>query len=277
MSQVRSTILACPLNEGRGINPGDTRGRHDAAAGLTSCTAQRRPGHQPRRHSPGPRRCVGSSRRQPLNEGRGINPGDTGSFDVICANRFLSPAQRRPGHQPRRHSRTRSRGPQAELLVRSTKAGASTPATRRPGAPRSPRLAFQTLNEGRGINPGDTSTKRPPVPGDCASAAALNEGRGINPGDTHDRDRPGARAVDLRRSTKAGASTPATPLDSAKMTVLRRTIARPLGVGASTTTRLRLLHVISDDTRQNGQHQAVETALTAPGTRGFRESLRVRR
>ena len=42
-----------PLNEGRGVNPGDT---------------------------PGPRQA--GSGRSPLNEGRGVNPGDT-PFNIL--------------------------------------------------------------------------------------------------------------------------------------------------------------------------------------------------
>ena len=63
---------------------------------------------------------------RPLNEGREINPGDT----PLCV----------------RHAVAR--------LVRSTKAGRLTPATRRSAAPRSSRR--RPLNEGREINPGDT-------------------------------------------------------------------------------------------------------------------------
>ena len=37
------------------------------------------------------------------------------------------------------------------------------------------------LNEGRGMNPGDT---RRPTPLTTAGTSTLNEGRGMNPGDT---------------------------------------------------------------------------------------------
>ena len=138
----------------------------------TDGRAQRRPGHQPRRHI-----------------------GDLISTDTT------EPAQRRPGHQPRRHSR--SLAAREEARQRSTKAGASTPATltiasrvkarmfpaqRRPGhQPRRHRSSFSrsasqlaTLNEGRGINPGDTQRRGLFK----SSGFPLNEGRGINPGDT---------------------------------------------------------------------------------------------
>ena len=80
-----------------------------------------------------------------------------------------------------------------DLHFRSTKAGASTPATPRP--PRSPLGAHAALNEGRGINPGDTpchpSTARPRNP--------LNEGRGINPGDTQAASEPTGRSCNAQR------------------------------------------------------------------------------
>ena len=165
-----------PLNEGRGVNPGDTAsvvprlhpghqrstkagastpatrltdGRAESAGGAI---AQRRPGRQPRRH---------------------WNSGN--SAPVAAAT-----AQRRPGRQPRRHEARNA--PQKTSPPRSTKAGASTPATlapfhtgcdcysdaqRRPG--RQPRrhqadsrreyARVRSLNEGRGVNPGDTRGK----------------------------------------------------------------------------------------------------------------------
>ncbi len=80
-----------------------------------------------------------------LNEGRGVNPGDTRPDP--CRGAMLSPA----------------------------------------------------LNEGRGVNPGDTR----PDGGAQGRPGALNEGRGVNPGDTRRRVDPGAHR--LERSTKAGA------------------------------------------------------------------------
>ena len=134
------------LNEGRGINPGDTINdrsgdtRHlqrstkagaSTPATLVACgrasrrskVAQRRPGHQPRRHC---FQAAGFLGCASLNEGRGINPGDTPEPFWLLYD--FNDAQRRPGHQPRRHRRKRV----VAVLVqdRSTK--------------------------GRGINPGDT-------------------------------------------------------------------------------------------------------------------------
>ena len=62
-----------PLNEGRGINPGDTATSSSTEGRFNR--AQRRPGHQPRRH-----------------------------YAISAPDRMASArAQRRPGHQPRRH------------------------------------------------------------------------------------------------------------------------------------------------------------------------------
>ena len=236
------------LNEGRGLNPGDT-----IAVGDVFCpmfVAQRRPGPQPRRHSTSLR--SGRSTSTPLNEGRGLNPGDTDRIHPV-----------------------------GELAQeRSTKAGASTPATPPESTTRRVLLAI-ALNEGRGLNPGDTlssllrlqcsspAQRRPgPQPrrhthfvttsaqSDEGSAQRrpgpqprrhprtfsmytlprlsaqrrpgpqprrhsqgiviltsghwpLNEGRGLNPGDTRTFYCPEHAP---RRSTKAGASTPATLL-----------------------------------------------------------------
>ena len=80
-------------------------------------------------------------------------------------------AQRRPESEPRRHSTI----------------GASQGSSR------------STLNEGRSLNPGDTSG-RAWTP--ATWAGSLNEGRSLNPGDTH----LIAGIVDEQevRSTKAG-------------------------------------------------------------------------
>ena len=107
------------LNEGRGVNPGDTRnapaaelvcdlraqrrpGREPRRHAVPTHSvfvpavgdAQRRPGREPRRHAPAHAGCRRPAR--PLNEGRGVNPGDTAAAD----------------YQPLRHH------------ARSTKAGA---------------------------------------------------------------------------------------------------------------------------------------------------------
>ena len=208
---------ALPLNEGRGTHPGDTRrwrwngryylrstkagartpatrggagGAADAAArstkagartpatrsGRSPCDgtgvhAQRRPGHAPRRHL---RRDDVRGHQHPLNEGRGTHPGDTPTPAADWAD--ATHAQRRPGHAPRRHCRSGcSRG------------------SRRP-----------TLNEGRGTHPGDT-------PGSCWHVPG-RESAQRRPGHAPRRHADQEPAVLLlhRRSTKAGARTPAT-------------------------------------------------------------------
>ena len=134
--------------------------------------AQRRPGCEPRRHVK-------------------ANP----SYPVTPT------AQRRPGCEPRRHIHQLRQ--LFQPVRRSTKAGVRTPATRvacqldRPrGALRSTKAGVRTpatldapspirsrarsLNEGRGANPGDTTS----VALACRYSSTLNEGRGANPGDT---------------------------------------------------------------------------------------------
>ena len=56
----------------------------------------------------------------PLNEGRGVNPGDTRLERHW--DRMAAPAQRRPEREPRRHPRRALRADGGRL--RSTKAGA---------------------------------------------------------------------------------------------------------------------------------------------------------
>ena len=118
-----SAAGAHPLNEGRGVSPGDTA--KDPTSGSAVHSAQRRPGREPRRH---------------------LTPPSTSHSDDC--------AQRRPGREPRRHPRSR---------------GAAWSST-------------TALNEGRGVSPGDTPSR-------CSSArragaSPLNEGRGVRPGDT---------------------------------------------------------------------------------------------
>ncbi len=104
------------LNEGRGINPGDTA--NSRLIFSNAMTAQRRPGHKPRRH--GVENYPMQESDKALNEGRGINPGDT-FMQVLTWLGFIG-AQRRPGHKPRRHVPYHGGGGHYEN--RSTKAGA---------------------------------------------------------------------------------------------------------------------------------------------------------
>ena len=148
--------------------PADAAGDAQGAAG-----AQRRPGRSPRRH-----------------EG-----DDDGPTDSQCA-------QRRPGRSPQRHPAGAVDRRLAD--VRSTKAGAFTPAT---PASRGGVRAGQVLRSTKAGAFTPATRRRPP--GGGLRCGSLNEGRGVHPGDTH------AVATVChswsRRSTKAGAFTPATP------------------------------------------------------------------
>ena len=134
------------LNEGRSVNPGYTGGAPSASSSIAS--AQRRPERQPRLHAGGA--SSPGCRLTPLNEGRSVNPGYTrtsvssrvGTFIaqrrperqprlhapvLACTDRMAWSAQRRPERQPRLHDQ--DVGVLAHRALRSTKAGASTPAT----------------------------------------------------------------------------------------------------------------------------------------------------
>ena len=152
---------------------------------------------------------------QSLNEGRSVNPGDTQGVLVVVV--YPQIAQRRPERQPRRHL-TFSVRPYPPLCAlnegRSVNPGDTSCFTFY-------RDLLTALNEGRSVNPGDTCvlTRR-----DCGLRHnTLNEGRSVNPGDTLSASLHLSRATALNEgrsvnpgSTKAGASTPATQLNSAK-------------------------------------------------------------
>ncbi len=161
-------------------------------------SAQRRPGPEPRRH----RRQDDwqSQHPQALNEGRGRNPGDT--INPQTGDTHMKTAQRRPGPEPRRHEEDRRRyemrmivaqrrpGPEPRRhrdggwhrgihALRSTKAGAGTPAT--PGAAMLTRelLSVAQRRPGPELRRHWSGRSCRPI-----RPAALNEGRGRNPGDT---------------------------------------------------------------------------------------------
>ena len=217
-SRASSACVAGTLNEGRGAHPGDTR-RAAGVSSLRRASSTKAGARTPATRSLTlPIACSLSS----LNEGRGAHPGDT-RWPHLHAYHMRA-AQRRPGRAPRRHA-PRVRGGRSPGR-RSTKAGARTPATR--GATeaglRRPRRSTKA-----GARTPATPLRRALGPDD---RAALNEGRGAHPGDTSASSsrrsksaiaqrRPGraprrhrsasrARMDRLRRSTKAGARTPAT-------------------------------------------------------------------
>ena len=213
-------------------------------------------------------------------------------------------AQRRPERQPRRHDQAVGRD-RRDHRLRSTKAGASAPATQRP-AVASARAGKPSLNEGRSVSPGDTrdaphgprqllerSTKAgasaPATPETLRERrrgqSALNEGRSVSPGDTSvmlsapfatmsaqrrpERQPRRHRPVRTRRPRRIRAlneGRSVSPGDTAKFckrAVSGQTIARPR---AREPRRRRVCgHFTRFRTipRQNGQDQAVETALTA--------------
>ena len=245
--------------------------------------AQRRPGHQPRRHRHNIRvvrialdirstkagastpatlslhlRVAQLLRRRSTKAGASTPAThDADDTDVVPSEA----AQRRPGHQPRRH-----------LAI----------------LPMGRHVTPPTLNEGRGINPGDTSIR---ACWERAWTAALNEGRGINPGDTGSgclRIRMRCAALNEGRGINPGDTwswywllrwfaalnegrgiNPGDTAKCCKRAAPRRTIARP----RTWEPRRRRVcdHFMRFRTilRQNGQHQAAEITLTAPSHTRF--------
>ena len=166
--------LACGIAQQR---PERKPRRHSVSALPLAMTlaAQQRPERKPRRHLP--RSRIPAHPRRTLNKGRSANPGDTRTVLSIFLTPFssaqqrperkprrhaqsvhsmaaLAVAQQRPERKPRRHLRMHTERVQTEM-IRSTKAGAQTPAT--PGGHGFPRLPGRSLNKGRSANPGDTS------------------------------------------------------------------------------------------------------------------------
>ncbi len=139
-----------------------------------------------------------------LNEGRGLDPGNTSH-----------PMKR--DSTPRRRSTKAGASTPATLVaravrafgpVRSTKAGASTPATPRRRTTR--RRSRRSLNEGRGLDPGNTGCPW------CSCLLLLERSTkagASTPATPHATGQPPVHAL---RSTKAGASTPATPRGAAR-------------------------------------------------------------
>ncbi len=111
----------CPLNEGRGSNPGDTMRMNRQV--LQDIDAQRRPGVEPRRHMTA---AMGVRRESARSTKAGGRTPATPDYD----RQGTYPddgAQRRPGVDPRRHAVLLDH--RRDRLLRSTKAGGRTPAT----------------------------------------------------------------------------------------------------------------------------------------------------
>ena len=189
-----STSPRASLNEGRGLDPGNT-----AIAAFTlnsSSAAQRRPGPRPRQHGKGGRCSI--SCIQSLNEGRGLDPGNTSSRTTGSVSR--SPLNEGRGLDPGNTAGWRGRPNTSATALnegRGLDPGNTSPSP-------SPRPRPRPLNEGRGLDPGNTPRGGEPPP----STAPLNEGRGLDPGNTAGLG--GCAPAEIARSTKAGASTPAT-------------------------------------------------------------------
>ena len=210
------------LNEGRSRNSGDTphvlcHGPLDAhrstkAGAGTPATppadtaaldgliiAQRRPEPELRRHAPRGRR--GSARRSPLNEGRSRNSGDThreadgDQRGDLRSTKAGAGTPATPGPPP---------SDDGCMGRRSTKAGAGTPATRTSRGRSRDRSS--PLNEGRSRNSGDTIV--------CPASSYTSGGAQRRPEPELRRHRHATLVQEeaLLRSTKAGAGTPATPL-----------------------------------------------------------------
>ena len=167
--------------------------------------AQRRPERQPRRHS------------------RVAVTGPLSSDD----------AQRRPERQPRRHAELADS--LALVHSRSTKAGASTPATL--ATPAARWLHPPALNEGRSVNPGDTRMRDWCEDPDTG-AQRRPERQPRRHGAVREMCHRG-----IRRSTKAGASTPATLPGDGDEGARRQ---RSTKAGASTPATLELNALVSD-------------------------------
>ena len=158
--------------------------------------AQRRPGREPRRHrrrdARRPARCSA------LNEGRGANPGDT-PFPAVADCTRKSLAQRRPGREPRRHPGSCS------VTIHTTLA------QRRPGRePRRHSARQMTAPSGVDAQRRPGREPRRHIPTGARRSSSTDAQR--RPGREPRRHAPGddRGPGDGRRSTKAGARTPAT-------------------------------------------------------------------
>ena len=142
--------------------------------------AQRRPERQPRLHRlllvSGFVRVFNAQRR-PERQPR-LHPASRSLVEVF------EHAQRRPERQPRLHPWSTGTPLMLFSVDRSTKAGASTPATPGSGSQKSRRR--ETLNEGWSVNPGDTGPRGStetalPRPGTRGTANGHAFGEPCNP------------------------------------------------------------------------------------------------
>ena len=151
------------LVDGAQRRPGHQPRRHPAAGAALNVMgarhAQRRPGHQPRRHGRGdPVAGVFQGVEDRSTKAGASTPATLES--VLEKLQSLPPRERR-----------------------STKAGASTPATRVDVRSRTSAQEFSTAQRRPGHQPRRHPRSRT-IPDTGRNARTLNEGRGINPGDT---------------------------------------------------------------------------------------------
>ena len=174
----------------------------------------------------------------PLNEGRGRDPGDT--WCGFSRPTIHSTAQRRPGSRPRRHKKL--------VQIQSP----FFTAQRRPGSRprrhsrRQPpdRRYVGSLNEGRGRDPGDTTSFKGDR-GESVQAQSRSTKAGVETPATHARTRvallPGPVC---NRSTKAGVETPATRTGLRPMRVTAGRRVRSTKAGVETPATLLLADLI---------------------------------
>ena len=275
--------------------------------GLPPLPAQRRPGHQPRRHSsvsdilrdlatrrstkagastpatpeagrltpasiharstkagastPATPSAVWTMVRRPWKRSTKAGASTPATPEMLKAARKakIEVAQRRPGHQPRRHISNVLTG-QVLDAPRSTKAGASTPATRL--TLEGKRSDPEALNEGRGINPGDTSL---PMCNVCIPGLPAQRRPGHQP--RRHIHRGGCSQLNfVGRSTKAGASTPATPVANVVGVSVKQ--FRSTKAGASTpATRLAVWSTAHPGFRSTKAGASTPATLTADRSR----------
>ena len=218
-----------------------------------------------------PRRAPGSPATGPLNEGRSVNPGYTRRRPV--SSHGMVSAQRRPERQPRLHSsvtkytsspicaqRRPERQPRLHGQV-SRVPSRSIAAQRRPE--RQPRLHRARPTSSIVSSSAQRRPERQPrlhlFPSPLRTgSASLNEGRSVNPGYTRQTCSAVVRA--MQRSTKAGASTPATPSVTALLEAVRLAQRRP--------ERQPRLHVEQRRQRLAGQMRSTKAGASTPATPG---------
>ena len=209
----RHYLDASSLNEGRGRDPGDTLIAAVVAFGRSTLNEGR--GRDPG-DTPAARDRDHGRPRPSLNEGRGRDPGDTsvrptapygsrGTSGTLRSTKAGAETPATPGK-----SASRAFKPP---FARSTKAGAETPAT-----PVDDQLHRQPWRSNAQRRPGPRPRRHENHPHQTALAVARSTKAGAETPATHGRGIDDVGEATPPRSTKAGAETPATlpvcPLDT---------------------------------------------------------------